>query len=64
MRDTNEQTLQRSDATLRRRACALCDQSLLQAKRGHCGAIWERESCYWVKAFATAPTRGRTEEGE
>lgn len=50
-RDTNEQTLKRSDSTLKRRACMLCDQSLYQAKRGHCGAIWEREQCFWVPAF-------------
>lgn len=51
-RDSKERTLTRSDSTLKRRVCGLCGQSLHRAKRGNCGAIWERESCYWVPAFA------------
>ena len=51
MRDTTDQTIRRSDSTLKRRTCMLCGQSLYRAKRGHCGAIWERESCHWVAAF-------------
>ena len=58
--DTFEQTLTRSDSTLRRRACALCDQRLDRAKRGHCGAIWNRDSCRWVEGFrAQAAGTGR-----
>ena len=63
MRDTTEQTLQRSDATLKRRACALCDQSLFRAKRGNCGAIWHREDCFWVKAFKARSAPSHQGEG-
>ena len=50
-RDTFERTLTRSDSTLKRRVCGLCDQTLYQAKRGNCSAIWEGDHCKWVPAF-------------
>lgn len=54
LKDTPEQTVRRSDSTLRRRVCGLCDMPLYAAKRGLCGAIYEPESCFWVKKFAEA----------
>lgn len=58
-RDTSAQTLHRSDSTLKRRACAWCDQTLYKAKRGHCGAIYDRDECFWVAAFRDAAPKGR-----
>lgn len=60
VRDTQEQTLRRSDSTLKRRACMLCGQSLYKAKRGHCGAIWFQAECYWVPLFAKAKAQARS----
>jgi hypothetical protein len=51
-REERDRVLTLSDRTLRRYVCAWCDQSLYQAKRGNCGAIYsDRTTCQWVKAF-------------
>jgi hypothetical protein len=37
---------------LRHRICALCDQPLENARKGHCAAIWlKHEDCFWVGAL-------------
>lgn len=54
-RETVDQTVQRSDSTLKRRKCAWCEQSLYRAKLGHCGAIYSgADTCFWVTAFKLA----------
>ena len=57
---------------LSRKECGLCDQSLRQAARGHCGAIYAetREGCWWVPtirdfgpAEALKRSRGNVRDG-
>ena len=46
-----------SDRSLRRYECAWCNQRLDRAKKGHCGAIWDRHECPWPEVLAPAVGR-------
>ena len=39
-------------APLRYKVCWLCEMPLTRAAKGECGAIWDRDKCFWVPTLA------------